>query len=158
MQYLNSKFFLFMLVLAGMISGCHKPEAPEYYGFQDLHIGRGEGQQATLGTTLKFYNPNPFSLQLKGAEMDVLLNGKPAGHSVLDSTVFIPKKDTFYVPVTMQINLQGLLGNALQIFLEKQVTVTLDGRVHLKRGAIPFSRPFHYEGKEDLSALLQGGY
>jgi hypothetical protein len=58
----------------------------------------------------------------------------------------------------MQLNLQGLLGNALQIFLEKQVTVTLDGRVRLKRGAIPFSRPFHYEGKEDLNALLQGEY
>ncbi|MBN9380245.1 MAG: LEA type 2 family protein [Chitinophagaceae bacterium] len=152
-----NKLLILVLVLAGL-AGCRKPEAPEYYGFQDLHIGRGEGQQATLGTTLKFYNPNPFSLQLKRAEMDVLLNGRPAGHSVLDSTVLIPKKDTFYVPVTMQLNLQGVLSNALQIFLEKQVTVTLDGRVHLKRGAIPFSRPFHYEGKEDLNALLQGAY
>ena len=157
MQRTNNKLLIFILVLAGL-SGCRQPEAPEYYGFQDLHIGRGEGQQATLGTTLKFYNPNPFSLQLKRAEMDVMLNGRPAGHSVLDSTVLIPKKDTFYVPVTMQLNLQGLLGNALQIFLEKQVTVTLDGRVHLKRGAIPFSRPFHYEGKEDLNELLQGAY
>lgn len=157
MRRMNNKLLLFVLALAGM-TGCRQPEAPEYYGFQDLHIGRGEGQQATLGTTLKFYNPNPFSLQLKGAEMDVMLNGRPAGHSVLDSTVLIPKKDTFYVPVTMQLNLQGLLGNALQIFLEKQVTVTLDGRVRLKRGAIPFSRPFHYEGKEDLNALLQGEY
>ena len=158
MQRTNNKIFLLILVLTGFATGCRHPEAPEYYGFQDLHIGRGEGQQATLGTTLKFYNPNPFSLQLKRAEMDVLLNGRPAGHSVLDSTVFIPGKDTFYVPVTIQLNLQGLMSNALQILLEKQVTVTLDGRVHLKRGAIPFSRPFHYEGKEDLNALLQGEY
>jgi LEA14-like dessication related protein len=156
MQHTTNKTFLLILVLAGLATGCRQPQAPEYYGFRDLRIGRGEGQQATLGTTLKFYNPNPFSLQLKGAEMDVMLNGKPAGHSVLDSTVLIPQKDTFYVPVTMQLNLQGLLGNALQIFLDRQVTVTLDGRVHLKRGAIPFSRPFHYEGKEDLNALLQG--
>jgi len=141
-----------------VITGCHQPQAPEYYGFQDLRIGQPNGGQATLGTTLKFYNPNPFSLTLKGAEMDVWLNGKPAGHSVLDSTVLIPKKDTFYVPVTMQLNLQGLLGNALQILMEKQVTVTLDGKVHLRRGAIPFNRPFHYEGKEDINALLQGEY
>jgi LEA14-like dessication related protein len=158
MQRTNYKIFLLILVLTGLMTGCRQPQAPEYYGFQDLRIGRGEGQQATLGTTLKFYNPNPYSLQLKRAEMDVMLNGKPAGHSVLDSTVLIPQKDTFYVPVTMQLNLQGLLGNALQIFLDRQVTVTLDGRVHLKKGAIPFSRPFHYEGKEDLNALLQGGY
>jgi len=156
MQHTTNKTFLLILVLAGLVAGCRQPLAPEYYGFQDLRFGRGQGQQATLGTTLKFYNPNPYGLLLKGAEMDVMLNGKPAGHSVLDSTVLIPKKDTFYVPVTMQLNLQGLLGNALQIFLDRQVTVTLDGRVHLRKGAIPFSRPFHYEGKEDLNALLQG--
>jgi len=160
MQRKKSKVpgLLMALFYSWVIAGCHQPQAPEYYGFQDLRIGQANGQQATLGTTLKFYNPNPFSLTLKGAEMDVWLNGKPAGHSVLDSTVQVPKKDTFYVPVTMQLNLQGLLGNALQILMEKQVTVILDGKVHLKKGAIPFTRPFHYEGKEDINALLQGEY
>src|SRR5215831_20077965 len=88
------------------IAGCHQPQAPEYYGFQDLRIGHADGQQASLGTTLKFYNPNPYNLTLKSAEMDVLINGKPAGHSVLDTVVLVPKRDTFYVPVTMQLNLQ----------------------------------------------------
>src|SRR3982751_1343803 len=143
--------FLAMLVLM-LLAGCHHPEAPEYYGFQDLQIGTVTGQQASLSTTLKFYNPNPFSLQLKRAELDVLLNGKAAGHSILDSTVQIPRKDTFYVPVSLQVNLQGLLGNALQLLLDPHVTVTLDGKVHLKRGVISFTRPFHYEGKEDVSA------
>ena len=146
------------LICCWGLTGCHQPQAPEYYGFQDLRIGPADGQHATLGTTLKFYNPNPFNLQLKGAEMDVWLNGKPAGHSVLDSTVVILKKDTFYVPVTMQLNLQGLLGNALQILLERQVSFVLDGKVRLKKGALTFNRPFHYEGKEDINALLQGEY
>ena len=144
---------IFVLIL---LAGCHHPEAPEYYGFQDLQIGAVTGQQANLSTTLKFYNPNPFSLQLKRAELDVLLNGKAAGHSILDSTVEIPRKDTFYVPVSLQVNIQGLLGNALQLLMDPHVTVTLDGKVHLKRGVISFTRPFHYEGKEDISALLRG--
>ncbi len=158
MKCANHKIILLILILSGLIAGCHQPQAPEYYGFQDLHIAKADGHQATLGITLKFYNPNPFSLLLKGAEMDVMLNGKPAGHSVLDSTVTILKRDTFYVPVTMQVNLQGLLTNALQILLEKQVTITLDGKVHLRRGAIPFNRPFHYEGKQDINDLLKGEY
>ena len=158
MQRKKNQLVLLLLVLSGLISGCHQPQAPEYYGFQELRFGKADGQQATLGTTLKFYNPNPFSLTLKRAEMDVMVNGKPAGHSVLDTSVFIPKRDTFYVPVTMQLNLQGLLGNALQILLEKQVSVALDGKVHLKRGAISFTRPFHYEGKEDINELLKGDY
>lgn len=147
----NGSFFVCLLILA---AGCHKPEAPEYYGFTDLQLGKSTGQLATLSTTLKFYNPNPFNIELKKAELDVALNGKPAGHSELDSTILIPKKDTFYVPVTLQVNLQSILSNALQILLEKQVNITLDGRVHLQRGMIPFSRPFHYEGKQDLSSVL----
>lgn len=153
----KSGLFLIILLMAGLAS-CHQPEAPEYFGFQNLQVGPVSGGQTTLSTTLKFYNSNPFSLQLKRAELDVKLNGKPAGHSLLDSTIVIPRRDTFYIPVSMQVNLQGILGNALQIFLEKKVTVTLDGRVHLKRGMISFSRPFHYEGKEDINALLQGDY
>jgi LEA14-like dessication related protein len=142
-----------LICLLGTTQSCHKPEAPEYYGFQDIQLSKTSGQQAILSTSLKFYNPNPFNIQLKSAEVDVALNGKPAGHSSLDSTILIPKKDTFYIPVTLQIDLKSIMGNALQILMERQVTVTLDGRVHLKRGMVPFSRPFHYEGKQDLSSL-----
>jgi LEA14-like dessication related protein len=145
----------FFLAIA---AGCHKPEAPEYYGFSDIQLGKTSGQQATLSTTLKFYNPNPFTIELKKAELDVALNGKPAGHSELDSTILIPRRDTFYIPVTLQVDLRSILSNALQILLEKQVTITLDGRVHLRRGMIPFSRPFHYEGKQDLSSVLPSGF
>src|ERR1700694_4642071 len=138
-----------------LLVGCHKPESPEYYGFTDLRIGKIEGQQTTIATTLKMYNPNSFGVQFKHAEMDVLLNGKPAGHSVLDTTISIPRKDTFYIPVTMNLDLHSILSNALQLFLEKQVKIALDGRVRLKRGGVPFSVPFHYEGNQDLSPLFQ---
>jgi LEA14-like dessication related protein len=138
---------------------CRQAEAPEYYGFQELQIGKVENQKTVLSTTLKFYNPNPFSLQLKRAEVDVKLNNIPAGHSLLDSTILIPQKDTFFVPVSMQVDLRSIFNNALSMLLEKQVNVTLDGRVKLKRGWVSFSRPFHYEGKEDLNELMsQGGF
>jgi LEA14-like dessication related protein len=136
---------------------CRQAEAPEYYGFQDIRIGKVEGQKTILSTTLKFYNPNSFSLKLKRAEVDVKLNTLPAGHSLLDSTISIPQKDTFYVPVSMQVDLHSIFSNALSMLLEKQVTVTLDGRVKLKRGWVTFSRPFHYEGKQDLNELMNSG-
>lgn len=143
-----------------LAAGCRQAEAPEYYGFQNIQLGAVHGQQTTLSTTLKFYNPNPFSLQLKRAEVDVLLNAKPAGHSLLDSTIFIPQKDTFYVPVSMQVNLQSIFSNALELLMNKDklVNVTLNGRVKLKRGWVSFSRPFHYEGQQDLNALMSSGF
>ena len=111
-----------------------------------------------MSATVKLFNPNPYSLQLKRAEVDIAINGKPAGHSLLDSTIFIPGRDTFYVPVALQVDLKSLFSNALQLLMGKQnATITLDGRVKIKKGMFTFNRPFHYEGKQDLSSLIPSG-
>lgn len=145
------------LALILWVAGCRQPQAPEYYGIQNLQVSQVVGSQTTLATTIKFYNPNPFSLQLRRAEIDVSINGKHAGHSLMDSTIFIPSKDTFYVPVAMQLDLHAILSNALQMLLEKQATISLDGRVKIKKGMLTFNRPFHYDGKQDLKSLLPPG-
>lgn len=150
------KQHLTIITLVIWATGCRQPEAPVYYGFQDPQIVKGAGSQTTLSTTIKLYNPNPYNLKLLHAEVDVSINGKPAGHSLLDSTIFIPQKDTFFVPVSMQVDLKSIFSNALQILMEKQVNISLDGRVKIRRGALTFNRPFHYDGKQDINALLQG--
>ena len=147
-----------LAALISLAASCRQPEAPEYYGFQDLQIIQtAGGAQPTVSTVVKLYNPNPYPLQLRRAEVDVAINGKHAGHSLLDSTIYIPKRDTFYVPVSMQVDLRSILSNALQAFLSKQATITLDGRVKIKKGMLMFNRPFHYEGRQDIQQLLQNG-
>lgn len=136
---------------------CRQPEAPEYYGFQNVQVLRAAGGQTTLSTTVKLYNPNPYNLQLKRAEVDVLINGKHAGHSLLDSTLFIPRKDTFFVPVAVEIDMRSILSNALSLLQSGKVNIALDGRVKIKKGVMTFNRPFHYESKEDLNSLLPSG-
>lgn len=144
-------------VMAVWAASCRQPEAPQYYGFQNVQVARGAGGQTTLATKVKLYNPNPFHLQLKRAEVDVLINGKHAGHSLLDSTIFIPPRDTFFVPVSVQLDIRSLFSNALSLLQGGQVNVALDGRVKVKKGLMTFNRPFHYESKEDLNSLLPSG-
>jgi LEA14-like dessication related protein len=144
--------------LAVLAMSCGKPQPPEYFGFQDFRLGKPTQGQTTVATTLKLYNPNHFSLTLRGGEMDVYVNGKLSGHSVLDTTIAIPQKDTFFVPVSMQLNMQDLLSNALlNSLLSKQVKIALQGRVRLRRDGFPFSVPFHYEADQDLNSLLPSG-
>ena len=146
------------IVLLLWLSGCKQPEAPEYYGFQNLQVSRIVAGQTSMSATVKLFNPNPYSLQLKRAEVDIAINGKPSGHSLLDSTIFIPGRDTFYVPVALQVDLKSLFSNALQLLMGKQnATITLDGRVKIKKGMFTFNRPFHYEGKQDLRSLIPSG-
>lgn len=143
------------MALICWLTGCSQPQVPEYYGFQNLQMSQAAGGQAVLSTTVKMYNPNSYSLQLKRAEVDVAVNGKHAGHSLLDTTILIPGKDTFYVPIALQIDLNSLFSNALQMLIDKQATISLDGRVKIQRGMLTFNRPFHYDGKQDLNSLLQ---
>ncbi len=146
-------------VLTIWAAGCRQPEAPEYYGFQNLQFvqGTGAGAQTTLSTVVKLYNPNPYSLELRRAEVDVAINGRHAGHSLLDTTILIPRRDTFYVPIALQVDMRAILNNALQALLSKEVNITLDGRVKIRRGMLTFNRGFHYEGKQDINNLLQNG-
>ncbi len=139
-------------------TGCRQPAAPEYYGFQNLQVSGISGGQTNLSATVKLFNPNPYNLQLKRAEVDIAINGKHSGHSLLDSTIYIPAKDTFYVPVAMQVDLKSLFSNAIQMLMgKKDAAITLDGRVKIKKGIMTFNRPFHYEGRQDLSSLMPSG-
>jgi LEA14-like dessication related protein len=147
-----------IVVLALWITGCRQPEAPEYYGFQNLQVSGISGGQTNLSATVKLFNPNPYNLQLKRAEVDIAINGKHSGHSLLDSTIYISAKDTFYVPVAMQVDLKSLFSNAIQMLMgKKDAAITLDGRVKIKKGIMTFNRPFHYEGRQDLSSLMPSG-
>jgi LEA14-like dessication related protein len=146
------------LLLSAWVAGCRQPEPMEYFGFQNLQVGAVIGGKTNLSATVKLYNPNKFSLKLKRAEADIVVNGRHAGHSLLDTTILIPGKDTFYVPVTLELDMQGLFSNALQMLMgNRQATIDVDGRVKVKKGMFTFNRSFHYEGKQDLNSLMPSG-
>jgi LEA14-like dessication related protein len=147
-----------VFVLSVWMAGCHQPEPAEYFGFQNLQVGQVIGGKTNLSAIVKLYNPNSFSLKLKRAEVDIKVNGQHAGHSLLDTTLFIPARDTFFVPVMLELDMKGLFSNALQMLMGKrEATVDLDGRVKIKKGMFTYNRPFHYEGKQDLSSLMPSG-
>jgi LEA14-like dessication related protein len=153
----NGRFFLRVLAcsLAWLIvTGCQKPMAPEYLGLASSSVKTLNAQQTEILAYLKFYNPNQFHLQVKRAEMDILLNDKLADHYVLDSSVYVPQLDTFQVPIVLRLNLKSLLGNAMQILLTRQVKITLDGKIKIKRGLLPVKKRFHYEVNQRIDSLM----
>jgi LEA14-like dessication related protein len=154
-QLISVRSAIIGMVLAAGMTGCRQPEPAEYFGFQNLQVGQVVAGKTNLSAVVKLYNPNPYKLTLKRAEVDIAINGQHSGHSLLDTTILIPGKDTFYVPVTLQLDLQGLFSNALQMLMGKrEAAVVLDGRVKIRKGLFTFNRTFHYEGKQDLSSLM----
>jgi len=154
---LEKRGLLLMLTAGVLLFGiaCKKPEAPEYLGFQNITVSKMDMQQSVISADVKFYNPNSFPMQLKKAEMDVFINDKAANHYILDSTINIPAKDSFWVPLKLNLNMQNIFSNALQSLLNDQLLIRLEGYVKVKKGGLSFSVPVHYEEKEKLSELMK---
>ncbi len=143
----------FFLMLAGVtgIYSCTKPVAPEYLGFRELTFEKFSMDESLLHTKLAFYNSNPFSMQLKRADINVYLDDQLANHYVMDSTIFIPEKDSFLVPLNLRLNPKMLLGSAIKMLMNNnQVKIRLEGSVRVKRGGVGFTVPVKYEELEKL--------
>jgi len=135
----------FVMALSFLIS-CSQPMAPEYLGFHDFSVQTYSMDETLLHTQLSFYNPNPFTMELKRGDVNVYLDDKLANHYVMDSTINIPKKDTFYVPLNLKVSPRLLIGSALRMLMnDNKIKVRLEGSVRVKRSGVSFNVPINYE-------------
>ncbi|HEX4852206.1 MAG TPA: LEA type 2 family protein [Puia sp.] len=147
-------FFILLATLMHLLFACEQPQPPEYKGFDNLQLGKLNLQESTLSARIKFYNPNAFGMELKKVDMNIFLNEKLANHYVLDTLIQIPKKDSFFVPVTLKLNVGNLLSNALQALLSNEVHIRIDGIAKLKKGALGFNVPLKYDETQRADQLL----
>src|ERR1700733_5583670 len=77
--------FLIIACSIFLVMSCSKPLEPEYRGLENLQINKIGIGESIVSANLKFYNPNTFALQMKHADVNVLLNDKQAAHCVIDS-------------------------------------------------------------------------
>lgn len=153
MQKLIS-YTLLIFGLIGIIS-CGKPKPPEYINFENVRVQKLGLSESMVGVDVKFYNPNPFNIQLKSADFDVYFNDKFIGHSTLDSLIRIPKLDTFYLPVDMKVNIKDLMRNAVQLLLNPEVSIKVTGTAKVGKGGLFKNFPVDYQGKQRIDVLMK---
>jgi LEA14-like dessication related protein len=139
-----------VILLACFIS-CSKPEAPEYLGFRNFEVRSFNMDSSLLHTELAFFNPNTFNMELKKGDVNVYLENKLANHYVMDSTIQIPRRDTFYVPLNLRVSPKLLIGSAISMLMNNnKIKVRLVGSVRVKRGSFSFTVPINYEVMQQL--------
>jgi LEA14-like dessication related protein len=144
--------FTLLLVLPAIFlwQSC-TPKTPEFINVQNFKVHQLGLKESVVSADLKYYNPNSFGLQFRKAEADVFVNGVKSGRTELDSFILIPKKDTFYLPVEMLVNMKDLFPNVLDIFLNQELLIKIEGTVYLRKEGINFSVPIRYEGKQKIN-------
>ena len=151
---LRPKVLTVSLLLIVIIS-CKQPNTPDYQGIQSLEISKIGVNDSHVSAVLKFYNTNPYGVRIKHADVDILLDDKPAGHCVIDSLIMIPARDSFYLPVTVNINLGSIINNAFKLLTQGQIKIDVNGYVSIKKGLLGFRVPVHHEEYQKLSDILE---
>ena len=147
--------FIYFLSFIFLAVGCKQPLAPDYRGIESITITKITLNESRVDANVKLYNPNNFRLKLKHADVKIFANNKYIGRCIIDSTIDIPKMDSFHIPVSVNINLKNIVSNAVQLLLNGEVKVNADGFVRLKKSAIRFKVPVHFEQYERADSLLQ---
>ena len=141
------------IILLGLVA-CSKPQAPVYGGLEDIRINSVTMGESALSANLKYYNPNSFAMKLKSGEMGVYVNDRFLGKTTLDTSIQVPARDSFLIPVSMKVKMKEVFSNALDILMNNEVNLRLDGYARLAKGAIGFTIPIKYEGKQSLDIHL----
>lgn len=151
----KSLFYILMGICLFGLCFCGKPKQPDYIDFQHLKLHKAGLNQSVITFDLRYFNPNNYRLQLKQASVDVYFNEKFVGHSSLDSLIHIPARDTFMIPVSMQLDMKSLVKNAVQLLMNPDVMVKLNGNAKVGKGGIFINVPINYEGKQRLDIFAR---
>ena len=137
-----------ILFLFFLTTSCGKPKSLQYLDVQNFKIVSMGLKSSVISADVKFFNPNHFMMKLKKAEMDISVNEKYIGKSVLDTLMNIPKNDSFYIPVRLDVDMKTLLVNSLGSLFSNEVDLKMEGKARLGKGIFFFNFPFSYQGKQ----------
>lgn len=142
---------LLLTILAG---GCSRPEAPVFQSLENFRIQNPGWSESVVSADVKYYNPNDYALRFRRAELSVFVNNHFVGKSVLDSLIEIPGRDTFYIPVSMKLNMKDVFSNAVEVLLTHEAGIRLEGFARLGRSGIFINVPIRYEGRQKIDLKL----
>lgn len=139
------------IVVASVLLSCSSPKALEYKTYHNFSIQKLGFTNTTISLDLEYYNPNNFGMRLKNTDLDIYVNGNLLGHSVTDSLITIPKKNTFLVPVKFDVDMKNAFKNAWNTLIGKEVLIRLSGKVKVGKGNVFLNFPIEYESKQTFS-------
>lgn len=136
-------FSLFLSLFPGQLF--KDPEFVEARAFQIHSLGL---QSSTVSFDLVYYNPNNFGLQLKNADVDVFVDDRLMGHSLIDTLINIAARDSFALPVKMDVEMKNLFPNALAMLTKSEVELAVKGKARIGKNGFFVPVPIRYKGMQ----------
>ena len=129
-----------------LLSGCLslRIQEPQFIGFRDLRVPSLGMRESRLTATLDYFNPNAFSLGLETLDLEVQLFDNRLGRANLSQPIRVPARDTFGIPVALDVDMRKVMSNALSLGFNKEWEIRLDGKAGFRKGGIRLQLPIRY--------------
>ncbi|SHL19127.1 Late embryogenesis abundant protein [Chitinophaga jiangningensis] len=148
MKYI--RIILAIFITCGIFSSCEKNKDLQFVRVAGFSLGELGMSKSIVNMTLAYYNPNNYRLQLKDADFDLFIDDTEVGHSIQDTIINIPARDTFYFPVKLEVNMGNVFKNAFSAFSNKEVTIKATGKCKVGKGGVYLPFPIKCETKQAL--------
>lgn len=129
----------------------HDIKTPQFLGVEHVKVHSLGMRESQLRLDLRFQNPNRFPIQLRNADIDVSVDNRPLGKTILDTIILVPALDSFLVPIKMNVDMKSLFPNLLAVALKDEFELGMDGTIRIRRSGIGLNIPVHYRGKQRIS-------
>lgn len=150
------KILLFVALLFVLIcfGSCAKVEEPQFRKINDFTLNKIGLQQADVGFSVVYYNPNNFGVNVKEAALDVYLDSTYIGKFTQPKEVSVDKKAVFTIPLIGSIPIEKALQLKVEDLVNKDVLVQAAGSVKVGKAGVFVSRDIKYQGKHRVDLNL----
>lgn len=145
--------FLIGAMIVAVIASCAKPKDLEFVDIQNIKMVKWGFSESLVGLDVRFYNPNKQRVQLKDAIAKVYVNSSFLGETNMDSTVAVPKNDTFSVPLVLKVQTATALAKMMETAKDSAVNLRVEGTVKMGKGGMFLTYPIKYEKLQSLADL-----
>ena len=137
-----------LLSMLLLLSGYFKE--PEFVDARHFRISALGLKKSRVNADLYYFNPNNLGLQMKKAELDIYIDNRFLGHSVIDTLILIPRRDTFSLPVNLEVEMKNLFPNAFALLTRNEIELRIEGTARIGKAGLFLNVPVKYRGKQKL--------
>ncbi len=141
---------LIILISILFLCACSRPKDLIYKGVDNFGYKQSGLTNSLVTIDLKLYNPNRYGLMLKSSDVAVFINNSHVGQAYLKDKKLIPARDTFTLPVVLNVDILRVIPNAYDLLTKKEITLKLDGIIRAGRHGVFLIMPVKYEGKQKI--------
>lgn len=141
------------IIIIVTTGACTKPQDLEFVDIRNIRVVKWGLSESEVALDARFFNPNNQSVLLKDAAAKIYVNSTFLGNTSMDTTVPVPRRDTFAVPLVLKVNTATTLTRIMESLSDSTVNIKVEGSVKMGKAGVFRTFPVNYNRVQNVSEL-----